>query len=212
MFKKTALYTSFVTASLADAAIFITTTTYIQLTIAILLYLPLTYFAFKLFSRKSRFKPALIQENLLVDQTSSNEYEIEKGKVEISDIDKRAFLKIIGAAGLSFFISSLFSKKIGSNILGVSEQPGVAKIQDPKGEIITQAKHHPTDNYKISEVDYGIVTYYGFIDQNEGWFIMKEDFNAGTYRYIKGDANFKDNWNNRTNIKYDYFNQVFPES
>ena len=52
--KKVVLFTGFIVASLTNAAIFLTTTTYIQLAIAIVTYIPLAYFALKLFPRKSR--------------------------------------------------------------------------------------------------------------------------------------------------------------
>jgi len=205
-----AIYTGFVAASLADASIFITTTTNIQLVVAILLYLPLTYFAFKLFPRKTRFERSSVPEDSPIEHAPSEQHNVEN--VEIFDIDKRAFLKIIGATGLSFFISSLFSKRFGALIPGGAGQTGPTSIKDSTGSTINPAKHHPTDNYKISEVDYGINTFYGLIDGGEGWFIMKEDMNAGTYRYLKGNTNFHDNWNNRENLKYDYFNRVFSKS
>lgn len=218
--KRVAIYTSFVAASLTDAAIFVTATTNIQLVVAVVLYLPLTYFAFKLFPRKARSEqPALQKGNVpqhtvptkdIVENAITQQHVIED--VEVSDINKRAFLKLIGATGISFFISSLFSRKLGTNILGRAEDPGMTKIQNPAGNIINPAEHHPTDNYRVSEVDYGVSTFYGFIDRGEGWFIMKEDINAGTYRYVKGNINFRDNWNNREDLKYDYFNRVFPKS
>lgn len=210
--KQIALYASFVTTSLMEAALFITTTTYLQLAIAVLFFLPLTYFAFKLFPRKTMIKNPVIQtikKKILLAHPPSKQH--KRKVIEISDIDKRAFLKIIGAAGLSFFISSLFSKKIDALIPGKSKEAGLAAIQDADGNIVKLAEPHPTDNYKVSEVDYGVNTYYGFIDRGEGWFIMKEDLNAGTFRYIKGETNFQDNWKKREKLEYDFFNQVFPK-
>lgn len=210
--KKLAIYTGFTAASLADAAIFLTTTTYVQLATAIVLYLPLIYLAFKLFPRKTHIIIPPIQTIPNKDKVeqSLSEQPIDK-ELGISDINKRAFLKIIGATGISFFISSLFSRKAGPLILGRAEEPEMTTLKNTTGKIIDPAEHYPTDNYKISEVEYGTNTYYGFIDQGEGWFIMKEDINSGTYRYIKGDTNFLENWNNRENLKYDYFNRVFPK-
>jgi hypothetical protein len=210
--KKLALYTSFTAVSLSDAAIFLTTTTYIQLAVAILFYLTLIYFAFKLFPRKTylgSYAHQTIHKDITLNNTPSKQ-DIS-GEVGISDINKRAFLKLIGATGLSFFITSLITRRFDT-LLGKPEGPGFTSIRDSSGTIINPAKFQPTDNYKISEVNYGSITYYGFIDQGEGWFIMKEDINAGTYRYIKGDTNFLENWNNRENLRYDYFNRVFPNS
>jgi hypothetical protein len=219
--KKIALYTSFLAAGFADVGVFLTSNNYIQLILAIILYFPLIYIAFKIFPRRTLpaeqiplQKPSIIEPYVSIDN-KIEQHPISQppstDEVKISDINKRVFLKIIGATGLSFFISSLFSKKIESHILGRPEESSTISIIDPVGNVIDPAKHNPMDNYKISEVDYGINTYYGFIDQNDGWFIMKEDINSGTYRYRKGIGNFPDNWNNRENLKYDYYNQVFTK-
>lgn len=211
--KKAPLYVGFAVASMVETAMFTTTTTYSQYAIAAILYLPLVYVFFKLFPRKPHQKSSITQLMPKSDTTKPpiTEDHIAKG-IDILDIDKRVFLKLVGAMGLSFFISSLFFKRAGNTILGKAEEPGQTSLQDAAGNVINPAQHNPTDNYKISEVDYGTDTYYGFMDQGEGWFIMKEDLNAGTYRYIKGGSNFYENWSNRENLKYDYFNRVFPKS
>lgn len=210
--RRIAIYTGFVTASLADAAMFITSNNYIQLLLAIVLYLPLTYAAFKLFPRKNESENLAVQTVSKDNTTDDNQSVMGKtDAVEILDIDKRVFLKLIGVTGLSFIISSLFSRKFGS-LPGSSEDTGVTSIKDLTGNIISPAKDHPTDQYKISEVDYGAESYYGFIDENDNWFVMKEDTNAGTYRYSKGENNFFVNWNNRKNLKYDYYNRVFSKT
>lgn len=211
--KNTPLYVGFAIATMVEVAMFTTTTTYNQYAIAAILYLPLVYVFFKLFPRKPRQKSSIIQSISKSDTTKHTitEDHIAKG-IDISDIDKRAFLKLVVVMGLSFFISSLFFKRAGKTILGKAEEPGQTTLKDAAGNIINPAQHNPTDNYKISEVDYGTNTYYGFMDQGEGWFIMKEDLNTGTYRYIKGNSNFYKNWSNRENLKYDYFNRVFPKS
>jgi len=209
--KRIALYTGFVSASLADAAIFLTSSNYIHLAVAILLYLPLTYAAFKLFPRKTHSENLAVQStpnNITIANTPSESQNTRD--VEISDIDKRVFLKLIGVTGLTFFISSLFTRKFGT-FFGRPEETGVTSIKDTTGNIISPAIQHPTDNYKISEVDYGAESFYGFMDENDSWFIMKEDLNAGTYRYAKGDENFSGNWDNRENLKYDYYNRVFAK-
>ena len=62
--KKIVIYIGFVVASIANAAVFITTTTYIQLAVAILLYLPLTYLAFILFPRKGNEEQSTVPETV----------------------------------------------------------------------------------------------------------------------------------------------------
>jgi len=220
--KKIITYIGFIAASAAESAIFFTADNYIQLAAAVLFYLPLAYFAFRLFPRKEKVISIVNNNNTQSTPNFPNPPDYSNhpdratssvgGEIEISDINKRAFLKLIGATGLSVFVSSLLSRMFGNRITGQPEKIDSVKIEDPSGTTITPAKHHPTDNYKISEVDYGVSTYYGFIDQNEGWFILKEDLTDGTYRYVKGGTDFNNNWNNRENLKYDYFNRVFSET
>lgn len=216
------LYGSFLAASSADTAVFLASNDYFHLALAILLYFPLIYIAFIIFPRRTEFagnvpihqgngiEPNLLTTNKIGQFSGSPSPSTDS--VEVSDVNKRVFLKMIGATGLSFFISSLISKRLPSHVFGQSEEPTTTSIIDSTGEAVDPAKHHPTDSYKISEVDYGINTYYGFIDENDGWFIMEQDTNAGTYRYIKGNANFPDNWKNRENLTYDYYNKIFAKS
>jgi len=222
MIKKIALYTSFLVASFADAAVFLISNNYIQLVLAILLYFPLIYIAFKIFPRRTSFVEQIpIQKGNIIGSSIPIDNKMEQypttqppstDDVEISDINKRVILKILGVTGLSFFISSLISKKFSSRVFGQSEEPSLTSIIDSAGNIIDPAKNRPIDNYRISEIDdYDIDSYYGFIDENDNWFIMKEDMDAGTYRYIKGDSNFPDNWNNRKNLTYDYYNKIFTK-
>lgn len=219
MKRATLVYTGFTTAILIEAAIFITATSYHQLAVAILLYIPLVYFALKLFPRDSSLfnlfsqapSPTKEVELETVEEDEEVKPVINKAKatneVEISDINKRAFLKLIGATGISFFIASLLSKSFGS-FLGKGGS-GTTTIQDSSGKIINPAKLQPTDNYIISETAYGTNNYYGFIDQGSGWYIMKQDLTAGTFRYIKGENNFDANWSNRVHLNYDLYNKVF---
>ncbi len=67
----------------------------------------------------------------------------------------------------------------------------------------------PTDGYTISEIDDGIIAYYGFMGQKGAWFIMRQDANDGSFRYAKGDIDFPINWEDRTNLTYDYYANVF---
>ena len=53
--------------------------------------------------------------------------------------------------------------------------------------------------------------YYGFLDKDGNWYIMKEVVATGadTYRYIKGTSGYTTNWTNRTTLTYDYYNNIF---
>jgi len=192
--RKTFIYGGFIIASIAVVIAFVTAKSVAQLAIAILLYPPLVYLAFKYIPRQPRKVPPPKPPIMKIQPIS----ESEKEKLEIVDIDKRAFLKAIGAAGLSFFLFSLLSNKVGSLISGKTASNQVAPTES-----------QPTDGYKISDIDNIESPFYGFTNKDGGWYIMKEDADTSSFRYAKGEANFPKNWDNRKNLKYDYFYNVF---
>jgi hypothetical protein len=123
------------------------------------------------------------------------------------DVDRRDFLKLIGAAGILAFLFGLFSKKVPffSNTPAI----GAASLLDQSGKKINPAQQSATDNYSISEIDDSTSTaYFGFINEQGQWYIMKEDA-GGAFRYVKGDGDFESNWAVRDELSYNYFNNVF---
>jgi hypothetical protein len=54
--------------------------------------------------------------------------------------------------------------------------------------------------------------YFGFVDRDGNWYILKETVLAGadTYRYAKGTTGYTTNWTGRAALSYDYFYNVFP--
>ena len=124
------------------------------------------------------------------------------------DPDRRMFLKLIGSAGLSMFFLSLFTKKAGAAFFGSVPGPGTVSLKDSGGTQIDPAQRHPTDGYKIAQLDDASPSYYGFTNKDGAWFIMKED-SSGNYRYSKGTSGFSTNWTNRAGLTYDYFDVVF---
>lgn len=205
-------YSSLVIACLAVIVAFITSTTYIQLGIAILLYLPLTYFAFKAFTGRTRVG-AHLQKPLVTIQvpTQSPEKvrEAERKKVDVADIDKRTFLKLIGATGLSFFLFSLLGRRVDSLLFGntPSSNTSTTGAINP-GNQANQAGSL-TDGYKITDIDDNIISYYGFTNQEGAWLIMRQDTQTSTFRYAKGNSGFSGNWTNRERLKYDYYYKLF---
>ncbi len=206
--RKTLTYSSFIVASVLMVFAFVTATNYSQLAIAILLYPLIAYFGFKILPRKT-WKAPVVAIRLPARPAKKVEEETAKPKkenIEIADIDKRAFLKMIGAAGLSFFLFSLLNRKtetlfFGKGITGT----GMKILDEPAGK---SSDRQPTDGYRISEIDDDETTFYGFTNKEGGWFIMKED-TEGSFRYTKGESNFTDNWKTREGLKYDYFYNVF---
>ncbi len=212
-------FSSFILAGMAVMGIFLTATTYMQLGIAIALYPVIIYFAFKAFPRSRKVS---VPDDVVVTtqprvemvqkvDTKSADQKSEPGQEEnftITDINKRAFLKLVGATGLSFFLISIFGRRVESLLVGQNT------IQTPSTPSVSQftasASASPTDGYNISEINDGLVGYYGFINKEGAWFIMQADTNTGSYRYTKGESNFPGNWKKRENLKYDYFFKVFP--
>lgn len=82
---------------------------------------------------------------------------------------------------------------------------------NPDGSMDVNVKNDPLIEYKDSDIDTTSPNYYGFIAKDGKWYIMKETIieNAITYRYVKGDSNYSENWANRGNLVYDYFDVVF---
>lgn len=201
--RKTVTYPSFLVVGFLVAMIFVTAQNYTQLGVAVALYMLLAYFALKIFPRKAWKTPTIAIQS---ETKSARKAE----SVEITDIDKRAFLKLIGAAGISFFLFSLIGRRMPGFLGGAQGVGnGTTTIQDGDGKTISPAERQPTDGYKISEIDDDVITYYGFINKDGAWLIMKEDTDGSSFRYAKGDGGFPSNWTRRENLKYDYFYNVF---
>lgn len=210
--KKTLTYGSFSVACIIVVLLFVTSKTYPQLAIAVILYPLVVYFALKVFPRKNTIKEEIEIPKPTESITSATTLEtpkVENGRVEIADVDKRAFLKMIGAAGISFFLFSLLSKRAEVPFFGKFIGPSTTTLTNVEGTKINPAESQPTDGYRISEVDDNVITFYGFTNQNGAWFIMKEDTDSGSFRYSKGNSEFADNWTKREQLKYDYYHNVF---
>lgn len=211
--RKILIYGSFVIASLAVIAAFMTATTYSQLAVAIFIYPLLVYFAFNAFPRKTQMNPSKepVTTTIQPPLTPAEKVEEDKGKnmIGITDLDKRVFLKLIGSVGLTLFLFSIFNKKAEGLFFKSLPASGRLSLEDIAGNKIDPAQNQPTDGYSISEVDDNVIAFYGFINKDNAWFIMREDIDTGSFRYTKGDSNFPGNWSNRENLKYDYFSNVF---
>lgn len=192
--RKALTYFGLIIAGLVVILAFVTATTYTQLAVAIILFPIFVYFAFKVLPRKTWAVYPSAQV-ATIQPASGKLSEEEAGN--IIDIDRRAFLKVIGAAGLGLFLYSIFIKRAEVPFFGAAS---------PK---IEPAERQPTDGYRITEIDDSIIAYYGFTHKDGAWFIMREDTETGSFRYAKGDFNFTSGWANREGLKYDYFSNVF---
>lgn len=125
------------------------------------------------------------------------------------DPERRKFLKLIGAAGGSLFLLTVFTKKAEAAFFGSMPGPGTVSVKNIAGQQIDPSEKKPTDGYNISEVDDSDVdTYYGYVNKEGAWYILKE-LSTGAYRYTKGADEFNTNWTGRNGLVYDYFNNVF---
>ena len=187
------------------AAVFLTSTTYTQLGIAILLYPLLAFFAYQVFLGKKQVS----QTTTIPTHTVAEKMKTQTNTLGIADIDKRTFLKLIGATGISFFLISIFGQKVQSLLFGQNLALAPASGGNlPAGKASAAAS--PTDGYNISEIDDSIIGYFGFINKEGHWFIMKGDTDTGSFRYARGRSNFPETWKKRQNLDYDYFHQIFP--
>lgn len=201
---KTLSYTSFAIASILVVLAFITAKSYAQLAVAVILYPVLAYFALKVFPHKN------IKTHELVIQLPARpaiKTEVAKReKVDVIDIDKRTFLKFIGATGVSFFLFSLLGKRVESLLFG---QSGNSLLNSGSSESASPSQLSPMAGYRISEIDEGDVTFYGFTNKEGGWLIMKADGESNSFRYAKGGSGFPNSWARRVDLKYDYFYNLF---
>ena len=217
--QRTISYIFLVIASLILVAGFVTSKTYLQLAIASFFYPFVVYLIYKTLPAKQpefrsiqmdRANASILQPAF---QTSVNQPVTVTSKEGggIEDFDKRGFLKLIGAAGLSFFIFSIFNKRPEVPFFNkLTGEKAPNPFLDSEGKPIELAtKPLPTEGYQISEIDDSSNSFYGFINKEGNWFIMKEDAESGSFRYSKGETEFPVNWKNRAVLKYDYFHQVF---
>lgn len=201
-------YILFTIASILVVMLFVTAKNYIQLAVAVLLYPVLAYFAIKIFPRKAKPVTQLpIPVNpqpVKVDVAG-----IEAKSQDILDIDKRTFIKLIGATGIFFFLSSLFGKWTGALPFGKSLGPGVNTQTNSTSPGSGNSGSLAANGYQISEIDDGVVTFYGFTNRDGSWLIMKEDTDTNSFRYSKGSSGFPENWKNRSDLRYDYYYNLF---
>lgn len=205
-------YSTFVFACFFVAWVFITATTFDQLAAGIFIYPLFVIFAYKIFSDKMRSHPPKILPTVAIHppRAQAKAEQDEKSNISIADIDKRVFLKLIGGAGLSFFLYSLFSKKTEDVFFKTPSRQEKITIADLEGKQISPAQSHPLDGYNIAEIEDEIISFYGYMNKDGSWYVLKLDTVTGSFRYARGSKDFPIAWKNRKNLKYGYFNNMFP--
>ena len=217
--KKLLIYYNFVVVSLMIVGGFLGTGSYAQLASAALFFPLAAYFLFLVLPNRS--KAIIFPEPQEIKKTKKKKAKTEVLKAEKIeddgsekkrlDVNRRAFVKLIGSAGVSLFLFSIFTKKAQGAFFGSVPGPGVVALKDTSGTQIDPAIKLPTDGYKISEIDDSSPSYYGFVDKDGDWFIMKES-STGQYKYYKktgSDNDFTTDWPNRGGFTYLYFDSIF---
>lgn len=211
--RKTLIFICFIIATLVVFGMFISATTYFQLAVAVVVYPLLVYVAFVVFPRKNFSDAQAATTTFQYPKIAKKTESTKTDSVGIADIDKRLFLKLIGATGISLFLFSLISRKTEDVFFRSAKSPATASgrlaLEDLHGNKVNPAQSHPTDGYNITEIDDNFITFYGFTNKNSAWYVMREDPDTGSFRYSRGDSNFPDNWSNREKLKYDYYSNVF---
>ncbi len=218
--KKITLYYSFILVTVMNIAGFASANSPSQFASAFL-FVPITLY-FWLQVKPKRSKKLPIEHGMLSiipgTEISKNDEPEELKKIEDDypaekfgksfELDRRMFLKLIGSAGLSVLMLALFTKKSHAAFFGSVPGPGTVALKDSTGAQIDPAIKHPTDGYRISQLDDSSPAYYGFTEKGGAWFIMKED-SSGNYRYVKGASDFSTNWTGRAGLTYDYYDVIF---
>lgn len=192
---------------------FLSATSIPQLIVATMFFPLFAYFGVRVFPRK--LKAIQLPTNIAVVPIPVKSGEVEdkeviKLKREGVDIDRRTFLKLIGSAGLSIFIFSIFTKRAEAAFFGSVPGPGMVSVKNIAGNKIDPSEKQPTDGFKISRLDDNSPAYYGFTDKDGAWFIQKE-LADGSYLYRKGSSGFTTAWAERggAGVTYGEFEDIF---
>jgi hypothetical protein len=221
--RKILTYYNFIIVTTITLVGFVNANNIQQLIIAMMFFPVMTYFAMIVAPRRNKalkipenaVKPASkLRKKANSEKEPDEEKPMELKKLseqESLDMDRRAFVKLIGSAGLSVFFLSLFTKKAQAAFFGSAPGPGIVSLKDSTGTVIDPAVKHPTDGYRVYKIDdSAAIVYYGFKDKDGNWFILEDD--SGTYMYAVGTYNdsFDDAWATKnTTLSYSLYEDVF---
>lgn len=69
------------------------------------------------------------------------------------------------------------------------------------------------DGYKISDQNVksndSNIQYIGMLNRYGNWYILVQNTNDGSYRYLRGDTGYETAYGAREANSYDYFNNIF---
>jgi hypothetical protein len=220
--KKLLTYYAFIVVNLMLIMGFVSASTIPQLASAVLFFPMAIYFWLLVTPHKKTAlvipgfdkKPTKVRKNInddnAIDKANVTKIEEVDGEKRF-DIDRRAFLKLVGSAGVTVFLFSIFTKRAHGAFFGSVPGPGIVGVKDSSGNQIDPAEEHPTDGYRLSDLDDSTPAYYGFTKNDGAWFIIQES-SAGEFRYSSGASDYTNattGWPNRTLLSYGYYDDVF---
>lgn len=204
MITKAVAFSSLSITGLLVVLAFVTSTNYTHLALASVFYAVVAFLIYLVYSKPGTKHHVVVNndtETVSAKRSTTASTSDKPAQTMVLDMERRAFLKFIGATSLSFFIFSLLGRRFESVIFE-------GKNQSASNNAPAEAAS-PTDKYKISDIDeQSDTTYYGFTATDGNWFIMKEE-SEGSFRYIKGNSGFDSNWARRMSLTYDYYYNVF---
>ena len=70
---------------------------------------------------------------------------------------------------------------------------------------------NPLDGYHIAHEDIGDTSYYGYLNSNGEWYIMRavRTDNVVAYTYVSGSSGYATAWTNRSSQSYASFDTTF---
>jgi hypothetical protein len=206
--KKLVIFYSFILTTFMAISGLLSASNYLELITAILFTPIAIYFFLLMLPTKSK----TINIDLIEPIVDAVPEVLKRVKNPDYDPERRKFLKLIGAAGGSLFLMTIFTRSAEASFFGSMPGPGTLALKNTSGTQIDPAEKKPTDGYNITEIDdSGVDIYYGFVNKDGAWYIQKE-LSTGAYRYIKGTSDFTNattGWPNRTSLSYGYFNDIF---
>ena len=76
--------------------------------------------------------------------------------------------------------------------------------------LVNSSNFSPTGMYVPQDIDVANDTkYYGYVEGEGRWYIMKEISSAGSFRFTNGTADYATAWTARATHTYTYFDLVF---
>lgn len=123
--------------------------------------------------------------------------------VKQEKIDYKKFAKLIPEPAKEFNYSKL-AKMIANEVAGMAVSVGGG------GGTRKEGLDDLTRSYNVCDKDVAsAVKYYGFTGKAGNWYILKEDTDNNTYRYIKGSNKYATNWDDRVSLEYAYYHEIF---